>query len=59
MINKQEYINLVLEKYGKRVCGNIKTYEVKDIESVDIDVFTDFVYAESLIKSGIVDSLKK
>ena len=38
------------KKYGKRVCGNIKTYEVQNTEAVDIDTLEDFVYAEALAK---------
>ena len=48
-----------LKKYEKRICGNIKTYKVGDIEAVDIDTLTDFIYAESLAKSGLTNSLKK
>ena len=41
-------------KYGKRVCGNFQTIEVDRIEAVDIDCLEDLLYAEALIKSGLV-----
>lgn len=42
------------KKYKKRVCGNFLLLEVSKIEGVDIDDLSDFVYAESLIKAGLV-----
>jgi len=42
------------EKYEKRVCGNFKTLEVNKIEGIDIDNLEDLIYAESLIKLGLV-----
>ncbi|MEM3091173.1 MAG: acylneuraminate cytidylyltransferase family protein [Candidatus Pacearchaeota archaeon] len=42
------------KKYGKRICGNFMAFEVNEIESVDIDTLEDLVYAESLIKLGLV-----
>jgi len=42
------------EKYEKRVCGNIETISIGDIESVDIDTLPDFLYAETLAQSNLV-----
>ncbi|GIU68460.1 MAG: hypothetical protein KatS3mg093_347 [Candidatus Parcubacteria bacterium] len=42
------------KKYGKRVCGNFQTIEVNKIEAVDIDYLEDLLYAEALIKGGLV-----
>ena len=42
------------KRYGKRVCGNIKTQEVNVVEATDIDTAEDFVYAESLLNGGFV-----
>jgi len=42
------------KRYEKRVCGNIKTIEIKEIEGVDIDTRVDLLHAESLIRAGLV-----
>lgn len=42
------------KKYQKRVCGNFKSIEITNIESVDIDTIEDFLYAETLIKNRLV-----
>ncbi len=41
-------------KHKKRVCGNFQPLEVSRIEAVDIDNLEDLLYAEALIKSGLV-----
>lgn len=43
------------KKYGKRVCGNYNQIEVDSVEAADIDTLTDFIHAESLLNSGIVN----
>jgi len=43
------------KKYKKRVCGNLKTLVVQPIEATDIDNLSDFINAESLLNSGIVN----
>ncbi|MBR9706745.1 hypothetical protein GOV14_06940 [Candidatus Pacearchaeota archaeon] len=43
------------KKYAKRVCGNVKTVQVNDIEAVDIDTLTDFLFAEALLKQDLVN----
>ena len=44
------------KKYKKRVCGKFGLLDVSKIEATDIDNLEDFIYAEALIKSGIIKS---
>lgn len=43
------------EKYKRRVCGNHGIVRATDVESVDIDTLEDFLFAETLIRAGVVN----
>lgn len=43
-----------LQRYGKRVCGNFRYFEMDTVESTDLDDLVDFIRAESLLDAGLV-----
>lgn len=47
------------KKYKRRVCGKFGLLEVSKVEATDIDNLEDFIYAEALIKAGIVNQKTK
>lgn len=44
-----------LQRYGKRVCGRYKTFNMSKVESTDLDDLSDFIRAEAYIDSGLVN----